>query len=384
MIGKVCIITGSRAEYGLLRLLMQGIDKNPTLTLQIIVTGSHLSKEFGFTYKEIENDGFRIDYKVESLQNSDSPSGVAEAMGLGISGCGRAIEELKPDLIVLLGDRYEIMVAAAAALVAKIPVAHIHGGEVTTGAFDDALRHSITKMSNLHFVATEKSRKRVIQLGEDPNSVFLVGGLGVDAINDIDLLDRDKLEKELNLKFLSKNLLITFHPETLSAQSPEKQLEELLSAINILEDTALIFTMPNSDTGGKIIAGMIEKYVAGQRNSYYYKSLGQKKYLSVLAQVDGVLGNSSSGLLEVPTFKKGTINIGDRQLGRETSPSVINCKPTKESIRLALEMLYSKEFSEIVSNCVNPYGEGGASLRILKIIQELSLVGITKKTFHDL
>ena len=384
MIGKVCVITGSRAEYGLLRLIMQGIDKNPTLTLQIIVTGSHLPKDFGFTYKEIENDGFKINYKVEMLHNSDSPSGIAEAMGLGISGCGRAIEELKPDLIILLGDRYEIMAAAAAALVAKIPVAHIHGGEVTIGAFDDALRHSITKMSHLHFVATQLARKRVIQLGEDPNSVHLVGGLGVDIINNTKILDKSELERELNLKFLGKSLLITFHPETLEERSTENQLGELLEALNPILDTTLIFTAPNADPGGVIITKMLEEFIGLHPNAYFYKSLGQQKYLSVIAQVDGVIGNSSSGLLEVPTFKKGTINIGDRQLGRELSQGVINCKPTKESIILALEKLYSKDFREIVSNCVNPYGEGGASLRILNVIQELSLVEITKKTFHDL
>ena len=384
MIGKVCVITGSRAEYGLLRLLMQGIDTDPNLTLQIIATGSHLSKDFGLTYQEIENDGFKIDYKIEIQQHSDSPPDIAETMGRGISGCGRAIEELQPDLIVLLGDRYEILAAAAAALVAKIPVAHIHGGEVTAGAFDDALRHSITKMSNIHFVATEKSRKRVIQLGEDPNSVFLVGGLGVDAIKNIELLKREELENKLGIKFLNKNLLVTFHPETLGSQAPEKQFEELLYALDFFEDTSLIFTMPNADTGGKKITEMIEGFVETHSNAYFYKSLGQQKYLSVIAQVDGVIGNSSSGLLEVPTFKKGTINIGNRQLGREQSLSVINCKPLMESIKLALEQLYSIDFGLIVSESINPYGEGGASLRILSIIQELSLVEITKKTFYDL
>ena len=384
MIGKVCVITGSRAEYGLLRLLMQGIDTDPNLTLQIIATGSHLSKDFGLTYQEIENDGFKIDYKIEIQQHSDSPPDIAETMGRGISGCGRAIEELQPDLIVLLGDRYEILAAAAAALVAKIPVAHIHGGEVTAGAFDDALRHSITKMSHIHFVATEKSRKRVIELGEAPNSVFLVGGLGVDAIKNIELLKREELENKLGIKFLNKNLLVTFHPETLGSQAPEKQFEELLSALSLLEDTALIFTMPNADTGGKKIAEMIEKYVTGQRNAYYYKSLGQKKYLSVLAQVDGVIGNSSSGLLEVPSFRKGTINIGDRQKGREQASSVLNCAPEREIIIIAIEILYSKDFTNLLGQTRNPYGEGGASGKILEILSSVSTKKSTKKDFYDL
>jgi len=239
-------------------------------------------------------------------------------------------------------------------------------------------------MSHFHFVATEKSRKRVIQLGEDPDLVFLVGGLGVDAINNIDLLDRKELQEELNLKFLNKNLLITFHPETLSSQSPQKQLEELLSALSLLNETALIFTMPNADTGGKIIAEMIVKYVAGQRNAYYYKSLGQKKYLSVLAQVDGVIGNSSSGILEAPSFKKGTINIGDRQNGREQALSIINCKHDRIAIGIALEKLYSKEFQGILNRTINPYGLGGASQKIIGLLSEILLEKSTQKIFYDL
>ena len=381
---KVCIITGTRAEYGLLRWVMQGIKADPELTLQIIATGMHLSPEFGLTYREIEQDGFQIDRKVEMLTSSDTPVGIAKSMGLGLIGFADALNDLHPDLIVVLGDRFEIFSAVSAALVARIPVAHLHGGEATEGSIDEALRHSITKMSHIHFVATEKSRKRVIQLGEDPNSVFLVGGLGVDAIKNIELLKREELENKLGIKFLNKNLLVTFHPETLGSQAPEKQFEELLYALDFFEDTSLIFTMPNADTGGKKITKMIEEFVETHSNAYFYKSLGQQKYLSVIAQVDGVIGNSSSGLLEVPTFKKGTINIGNRQLGREQSLSVINCKPLMESIKLALEQLYSIDFGLIVSESINPYGEGGASLRILSIIQELSLVEITKKTFYDL
>ncbi len=384
MNGKVCFITGSRSEYGLLRLLMKKISYSPTLKLQIIVTGSHFSEDFGFTYKEIEEDGFRIDYIVEMPLNSDSPPGIAEAMGMGVSGCGRAIQELKPDLIVLLGDRYEILAAAAAALVAKIPIAHIHGGEVTVGAFDDALRHSITKMSQIHFVATEKSRRRVIQLGEDPNSVFHVGGLGVDAINKIKLLDRKEIEKVLKFEFLDKNLLITFHPESLGASSPKRQFDELLAALDLLKDTVLIFTMPNADSGGKQIASMIEKYVHERNNAYYFKSLGQQKYLSVLSQTDGVIGNSSSGILEAPSFNKGTINIGDRQKGREQAQSIINCKADRGSIGIALEKLYSNEFQKTLNLETNPYGTGGASSRILKILLEIPNPTSTIKTFYDI
>ena len=381
---KICVITGSRADYGLLRRVINGIKCDPDLTLQLVVTGTHLSKDYGSTCEEIKLDGFEINGEIHTVGDSDSPAAIAESMGHGLTGFGSIFEKLKPDLLVVLGDRFEILAATAAALVARIPVAHIHGGEVTEGAYDDAIRHSITKMSNLHFVATEKCRKRVIQLGEDPNSVFLVGGLGVDAINNVELFTREELQVELGMKFLEKSLLITFHPETLGGEDPAAQFNEVLYALELLEDTTLVFTMPNADTGGKEIAKIIEKFVDTNVNAYYFKSLGQQKYLSTVAQVDGVIGNSSSGILEVPSFKKGTINIGDRQKGREQSQSVINCKPLKGSIKSAIEKLYSTDFGVIVSQSINPYGEGGASLKILNIIRQLSLPESTKKTFYHI
>jgi GDP/UDP-N,N'-diacetylbacillosamine 2-epimerase (hydrolysing) len=381
---KICVITGSRAEYGLLRWVMQGVKDHSDLTLQIIATGMHLSKDFGLTFREIENDGFQINCKIEMLSSDDSPLGIAESMSSGLIGIAKALDKLKPNIVLVLGDRFEIFVSVTAALVAKIPVAHLHGGEVTVGAFDDAFRHGITKMSHLHFVATQEYRNRVIQLGENPNSVFLVGGLGVDSINRLKLLDRKDLEDELNIEFSENNLLITFHPATLDESSISSQMQELLNALTDLKNTTLLFTMPNADTGGQTIIKMISKFVSKNPNSHAFKSLGQLNYFSCIAQVDGVIGNSSSGLLEVPSFKKGTINIGDRQKGRLQARSVINCEPSKHSITDAIHRLYSEEFKDNLISTVNLYGEGGESARIVQIISTISLEQIVKKTFYDL
>jgi GDP/UDP-N,N'-diacetylbacillosamine 2-epimerase (hydrolysing) len=381
---KICIVTSSRADYGLLRWIMQGINDDPQLNLQVIASGMHLSPTFGLTYKVIEEDGFRIDAKVEILSSSDSPVAISESMARALAGCASAFSELRPDLVVVLGDRFEIFAATAAALVAKIPVAHLHGGETTKGAFDEAFRHSITKMSQLHFVATEEYRNRVIQLGENPKNVYLVGSVGIDSIKNLRLLSRIELESQLGIKFGAKNLLITFHPVTLDAESPEKQMKELLAALSYLSDTTLIFTLPNTDTGGLVLIKMVEEFVRKNKNARAFSSLGQLKYLSCIAQVDGVVGNSSSGLTEVPTFKKGTINIGDRQLGRLQATSVINCKPLEKDIRIAIEKLYSPFFISGLAATKNPYGEDGASSRVVKVLREASLEGIIKKSFHDL
>ena len=381
---KICVVTGSRADYGLLRWVMQGIKDDPELILQVIVTGMHLSPIFGLTYKVIEEDGFKIDFKVEILGVSDTPVGIAESIGQGIIGCAKAFNELQPDVIVVLGDRFEIFAAATAALVARIPVAHLHGGEITSGAFDEAFRHSITKMSHLHFVAAEEYRNRVIQLGEDPNKVFLVGGLGIDNIKKLTLLSKLELEAALELELGDRSLMVTFHPVTLEAETAEQQMRELLNVLSGLENTTLIFTMPNADPGGRILMNMIEEFVAGRTNARVFTSLGQLRYLSCIAHVDGVVGNSSSGLAEVPTFKKGTINIGDRQLGRLQAKSIINCLPKEQAIRDAIDRLNSVDFQASLADTTNPYGEGGASAKIVKILQTASLEGIVKKTFHDL
>ena len=381
---KICVITGTRAEYGLLRWVMDEIKNDPELKLQVIVTGMHLSPEFGLTYKSIEDDGFHIDRKVEMLTSSDSSVAIAKSIGLGLIGFADSLNELKPDLILVLGDRFEIFSAVSAALVAKIPVAHIHGGETTEGAFDEAFRHSITKMSHLHCVAAEQYQNRVIQLGEQPDSVFLVGGLGIDNIKRLKLLDIEELEASLNFKMTSRNLLITFHPVTLEIATAEKQMKELLEALSELKSTQLIFTLPNADTGGRIIIKMIEEFASKSRNVYFFKSLGQLRYLSCIKHMDGVIGNSSSGLLEVPSFNKGTINIGDRQLGRIQAESIINCKPDYNSITLALDKLYSRDFQLALKKVNNPYGDGGASEKVVAVIKKYDLTGIIKKTFHNL
>ena len=381
---KICVITGSRADYGLLRLLMRRIHDAPELMLQLIVTGMHLSPEFGLTYCEIEGDGFRIDRKVEMLTSSDTVVGVAKSMGLGLIGFADALSELKPDMVVVLGDRFEIFSAVSAALIARIPVAHLHGGETTEGAFDESLRHSITKMSYLHFTATEEYRQRVIQLGEHPERVFVVGGLGVDVIKNIKLLERTDLEASLGFKFKKKNLLVTFHPVTLENATAPDQMAELLEALAELKDTQLIFTQPNSDTDGRALIKMLDKFCMQHSHAHVYVSLGQLRYLSCISLVDGVVGNSSSGLLEVPSFGKATINIGDRQKGRLQAESVINCAPERNSITAALKKLYSPDFQAGLNKVRNPYGEGGASEKIVTTIKHYEVQDSTQKAFYDL
>jgi GDP/UDP-N,N'-diacetylbacillosamine 2-epimerase (hydrolysing) len=381
---KICVVSGSRAEYGLLRWVMEGIREAQGLELQVVATGMHLAPEFGLTYREIEKDGFHIDNKVEMLLSADTPSGVSKSMGLGMIGFSDALRQLNPDLMLVLGDRFEIFSAVASAMVARIPVAHLSGGEVTEGAFDEAIRHSITKMSHLHFVAAEQYRNRVIQLGEQPERVFLVGGLGVDAIKKMSLLDRPALEAAVGLELGRKSLLITFHPVTLEENTSALQMTELLAALDRLEDTRLIFTMPNADTDGRLLFGMIEHFVSGHPNARAYTSLGPLRYLSCIRHMDGVVGNSSSGLAEVPSFRKGTINIGDRQRGRLKAESVIDCNPDRQSITAALQQLYSPEFQATLSVVRNPYGEGGASEKIVRVLQEYPLDAIVKKTFHDI
>lgn len=385
MTRKICVVTGTRAEFGLLRWLMEEIRQHPALELQVAVTGAHLSPEFGSTYQEIEAAGFFIDAKVEMLLSADTNTAVTKSMGLGVIGFADAYERLKPDVVVVLGDRFEIFAAASAALIAGIPVAHLHGGETTEGAFDEAIRHSITKMSHLHFVAAEEYRNRVIQLGEPPERVFNVGGMGIDAIKRIELLSRKELEKSIDFGLGNKNLLITFHPVTLEKEgSSTEQMNALLSALAELEQTHLIFTMPNADTGGRELTRMVREFVNSHDNASMYTSLGQLRYFSCLAQIDGVIGNSSSGLLEAPAFQIGTVNIGDRQKGRLKAESVIDCEPTKAAILEAIERLYSPTFKGSLDTVANPYGNGGASKAIVRILAEYPLENLLKKSFYNL
>ena len=363
---------------------MRAIGEDANLSLQIIATGMHLSPEFGHTYREIEADGFVIDRKLEMLLSSDTKTGVVKSIGLGVVAFADAFGPLNPDVVVILGDRFEALAAAVSALAMGIPIAHIHGGEITEGAIDDMIRHSITKMAHLHFVATDEYRRRVIQLGESPERVFAFGGLGVDAIDRVPLLDQKTLEKDIGFRFGKKNLLVTFHPVTLDGDGGVIQMQALLDALDRLEETHLIFTFPNADSGGREIIRMINEFAIGRRNVGVFSSLGQQRYLSCIAKVDGVIGNSSSGLTEVPTFKKGTINIGSRQSGRVKSASVIDCPPTTQSILAAIECLYSPEFQKVLASAVNPYGKGGTIEQILDVMARADREHLLAKKFYDI
>jgi len=382
---KIGVVTGSRADYGLLRYLMRDVQVSSNFELQIVATGMHLSSEFGMTYQEIEKDGFTINDKVEMLLSSDTSSAISKSTGLGMIGFSDAFNKLNPDLLIVLGDRYEILSASTAAMFAKIPIAHIHGGETTEGAFDEAIRHSISKMAWWHFVAADEYEKRVIQLGENPKRVFNVGGLGVDAIKKTRLLSKKELMEKTDIKFGEKNLLITYHPVTLEKNTSQKHFQSILYAINELRDVYLIFTMPNADSDSKIIKEMINEFVTNNpKTSISFTSMGNLNYLSTLQFVDGVIGNSSSGLAEAPTFKIGTINIGDRQKGRLKAESIIDCEPTKKSIRLAIDKLYGHKFQNDIHSVQNPYGDGDAIEKILDILLNEDIPKEMKKEFYDL
>lgn len=381
---KICVVTGTRADYGLLRWVMDGINAAPDLELQLVATAMHLSPEFGMTVQEIESDGFQIDRRVEMLLSSDAAVAIAKSMGVGMIGLSDALRSLAPDILLVLGDRFEIFAAAAAAMALRIPIAHLHGGESSEGAIDEAIRHSITKMSHLHFVAAEDYRRRVIQLGEQPDRVYLVGGLGVDAIKHVPLMTRVELERDLGYQFAERNLLVTFHPETLGATSSSDQMRELLAALDRRSETGLIFTMPNADADSRGIFELIDQFVGTHPNAKAFTSLGQRRYLSCLAQVDGVVGNSSSGLTEAPSFRKATVNIGDRQGGRLKAQSVIDCAPTQGAIDQAIQRLYSHVFQKALLAVENPYGNGGAASKIVDVLRNIELRNLLKKRFYDI
>ncbi len=380
---KICVFTGTRAEYGLLLPLMNEINADPTLTLQLLVSGAHLSSEFGLTYKEIEKDGFKIDKKVKLPLHDNSPQGVTNAMGVGLIGYGEALSQLKPDIGVVLGDRYEAFSFAAAAMIHRTPIAHLHGGESTYGAIDEAIRHAITKMSHLHFTSTEPYRQRVIQLGEDPVRVFNMGAIGLDNINNMDLLSRKQLEQDLRLKWAKHNFLVTFHPVTLELESAVEQFHNLLSVLSERDDTLLIFTKANADVEGRRINQMIDDYVAkNPEKAVGFASLGTLRYLSLMQYVDAVVGNSSSGIIEAPSFERGSINIGDRQEGRIKASSVIDCEPTIVSLKQAFSKLFSPEFQASLKGVKNPYGQGGTATKIKHTLKTFPLADILKKRFY--
>ena len=381
---KICVVTGTRAEYGLLYWLMKEIQKDANLKLQLIVTGMHLSPEFGLTYKEIQKD-FHIDKKVQMLLSSDTSISINKSMGLAQIGFADAYDELKPDIVVVLGDRYEIFSAVSSAMIARIPIAHIHGGETTEGIFDEAIRHSITKMSHLHFTATDEYKNRVIQLGEHPARVFNVGGIGIENIKRLKLLTKEAFEKSIDFKLNKKNILVTFHPVTLENSTAKEQFQNILDVIDALIDTNIIFTKANSDTDGRVINSMIDEYVSQHKHkSVAFTSLGQLRYLSALQYVDVMVGNSSSGLIEAPSFKIGTINIGDRQKGRIMADSVICVNNSYDNIKNGFTKLYSKKFQKKLRDVCNPYSNGKASKKIVTILKSIELKDIIKKSFFDL
>ncbi|ALV21570.1 UDP-N-acetylglucosamine 2-epimerase [Carnobacterium antarcticum] len=383
---KLCVVTGTRAEYGLLMPLLEQIKQAEDLELQLLVTGMHLSPEFGLTYKLIEADGYVINEKVDILLSSDTPVGISKSMGLGMIGFSESFERLQPDMVILLGDRYETFAAAAAASAARIPISHLHGGETTEGAFDEAFRHAITKMSWLHFTSAEEYRKRVIQLGEQPERVFNVGAIGIENIVKMPLMTKAELEASLGITFNKRLLLVTFHPVTLENKTSAAQFKELLEALDIVEDATIIFTKANSDTDGRIINQLIDDYTKlHSAKSLAFTSMGQLRYLSAMKLASAVIGNSSSGIIEAPSFKIPTVNIGDRQKGRMQAESVIDCEPKKEAIDKAIHLALSVGFHAQLKKMENPYGDGKVSEKIIKSIRDSLSKDISlKKSFHTI
>lgn len=382
---KIAVITGTRAEYGLLNWVIKGINADPDLDLQLLVTGMHLSPEFGMTVDSIVEDKIPIKRKVETLVSSDTPIGISKSMGLGMISFSEVFAEIKPDLCLVLGDRFEIFSAVSAAMIARIPVAHCHGGEATEGLIDEPIRHSITKMSHLHFTSTEEYSRRVIQLGEQPERVFNVGALGIENIHRLNLLDKKEFEDSIKFELSNPTFLVTYHPVTLENKSAKKQFKLLLKALDDFPEAKVIFTMPNADTDGRAIINLIEKYVKENPNrTISFKSLGQLRYLSALKHVNVVIGNSSSGLIEVPSFNIPTVNIGDRQKGRVSGPTVIDSDNEYKNISDSIRSSLDPKFQEKIKGEKNPYDKGFSSDRILPILKEYPLENILKKKFYNL
>lgn len=381
---SICVVTGSRADYGLLYWVMRGIAAAPGFTLRVAVTGMHLAPEFGATWRDIEADGFAIDARVETVTSSDSGAGIAGAVGLGVIGFGQSFARLAPDLVLVLGDRYEIFAAVQAAALAGLPIAHLAGGDLTEGAVDDVLRHGITKMAHLHFTTSEDARRRVVQMGEAPERVFHVGSPGIDYIRRANLMTRSALETSLGVALGTCNFLVTFHPETLAGEGgPERQMSELLTALQRLAapGTRFLFTRTNADAGGRAITRMLDQWVGLRDDAFVFTSLGQVRYLSLISQVDAVIGNSSSGLYEVPSLRKPTVDIGARQRGRIRAASVLHCEARADDIIAAVERALGLDCSAVS----NPYGDGNASSRI---VAELARCGdfraLLHKRFHEI
>jgi len=379
---KICVVTGSRAEYGLLYWLLNDLRAAADFELQLLVTGMHLAPEFGMTVDQISADGFAIDGRVHMLLSSDEPAAIAKSVGIGTQGFADILDRLAPDLMLVLGDRFEILAAVQAALFLKIPVAHIAGGDLTEGALDECIRHAITKMSHLHFTLTEDSAQRLRQMGENPDHVHVVGNPGLDHLHRLTLLDRAVWRQSLGVELPERNILVTYHPETASEQSCQSEFSEVLAALKGIDPAiGLIFTKPNADASGRVLATMIEKFVGSRPLSWLFSSLGQLRYLSTLRHVDAVLGNSSSGLLEAPSFAVPTVNIGDRQKGRIRAASVIDCHCTQDAVAMALD----KALTAPRTHVDNPYGDGHTSPRIIEILRQVpSFPALVRKPFFGI
>ena len=376
---KIAIFTGTRAEYGLLYWLLKDIHQDPDLELQLLVSAMHLSPEFGMTYQQIEADGFTITEKVEMLLSSDSAVGTAKSMGLGVIGFADALTRMKPDVLVILGDRFEALAVAQTAMILRIPIAHIHGGEITEGAYDDAIRHAITKLSLLHFTSTETHRNRVIQLGENPRRVFNVGAVGLDHLQRSELMSVEELATSLSFKLDQPYLLVTYHPVTLASEPAIESFSNLLNALDQFPELQVILTYPNADDGGRAIIPLLEAYAKKQpQRVIVIPSLGQRRYLSAVKHAAAVVGNSSSGIIEVPSFKVPTVNLGERQRGRLAAQSVFHCPTTTEAIVKTLHSALQNDLSQVV----NPYGKGNASGAILEQLKAADLSAV--KVFYDI
>jgi len=384
LIKHITIVTGTRAEYGLLRPLIEKLVRSKKFATSLVVTGMHLSPEFGYTVTEIEKDGYAIEARLEILLSSDTAGSIAKSMGLGIISFSDYFQSNSTDLLIVLGDRTEILSVCTVAMIYGIPIAHISGGETTEGAYDEAIRHSITKMSYIHFAATEQYAKRIIQLGEDPKRVFNVGAIGIDSIKNLNLLSKKEFENSIGIELAKKNILATFHPATLENDVLQQQFKNLLEVLSGMHDTKIIFTKPNSDKGGRVISSLIDDFTkTNSKRCVSFASLGQTRYLSALKYVDLVIGNSSSGVVEVPFFKIPTINIGDRQKGRLMPDSVISCEPQVSAIKKAIKVAYDPKFRAQIKNVRSPYGDGTASKKIIDILEGLSIHTV-KKVFYDL
>lgn len=367
---KIAVFTGSRAEYGLLFWVMKAIQNDPEFVLQVIVSGMHLAPQFGNTWKDIEADGFKIDAKVDMLLASNTSIGVVKSVGLGTIGFADALAELKPDGLILLGDRFEALAIAQAALIMAIPIIHLHGGELTLGAYDNSIRHAITKMSCLHFVAAEPYRQRVIQMGEEPQRVFNVGAMGLEHVIRTEYYSLTALADNLNIPLRQPYFLLTYHPETLNNEMPERSFKMLLDVLDELPDYQLLFTYPNADNGGQTIIHYIEQYCKFYpQRAFAVPSLGYKRYLGAVSHAEAVIGNSSSGIIEVPAFGIPTINIGNRQEGRLAAESVINTPGEYEHIKASINKAISADFKAQCKHVVNPYGDGRVSERVLAILK---------------